>query len=159
MEETKKKVNILAIVSASIAIVAGILGLLIGGVSIIGMVEGEGFLTLIGYTIYFFKDGGKEEILYGMLELMTLLATLLILAGGIVGLVGAITRKDNLLKVAKTLAVVAIPVGSAFYWIETFVWLGAARYFLTTNFVCWLLGLTFSITMIIANKKPKEVNA
>ena len=154
MQETKKKVNILAIVSASIAIFVGIFGILFGGVSLYGLTEGDPFLSLIGYMVLFLKDGG-DSTMFGLLELMVLAATLLILVGGVLGLIGGITGKQDLLRAAKIIGVVAIPVGTVFYWAETALWLAGNRLFLTSNFICWLLGLAFSITMLVANRKPK----
>lgn len=148
MEQTKKKVNVLAIVSASIAILAGLFGLIFGGETFIALSEGE-FLTAIQCMAMFFEEGG-DSLLYGIIDLFVILAFVLVLAGGVVGLIGAILRKTSLLRVAKVLGVVAIPVCTVFYWCQMGLWLASTNLLLIGTFIVWLLGLAYSITMMIA---------
>lgn len=96
-------------------------------------------------------------------EVLTPLASILILVGEILGLIVALTHKEGLLRADKIIGVVAILVSTIFYWVEIALFLAGLHYFLVSNFICWLLCLSCSIAMIVAHNqivKPKiTVNA
>lgn len=151
MEQTKKKVNVLAIVSASIGLFAAIFGFFMGGEITICILEGE-YLTVFQFMIGLFQSGGQDALV-GMLDLMVILGMLVILTGAVLGLVGGILGKESLLKAAKILAVVAIPVYTAFSWAQMFTWLAATHILMYGQLISWLFGLAFSITMMVAYKQ------
>lgn len=152
MEQTKKKVNVLAIVSASIGLFAAIFGFIFGGESLAELtIEGDYISPFKFMSMYL--QGGEDGLLIGILDLMVIISMVVVLVGSVLGLVGAILGKTGLLRAGKILGVVAIPVVTVFAWSQMTIWLASTEILLTGTFIFWLLSLAFSITMMISYSK------